>query len=99
MVLDIEMAPMEKEPETELPEDLAVALTNSPIATEVWNSTTTVARRDWITWMLQGRKAETRAIRLCKMIDMLEHGKRRVCCYDRAGIASKAFICPTPAEE
>ena len=97
--VEMEITPMLKEPETDVPEDLAEALSKSPAAMEVWNSTTTAARRDWITWMGQGRKAETRKIRLNKMIDMLEHGKRRVCCYDRAGIASKAFICPTPADE
>jgi hypothetical protein len=97
--VDLEMVPAKVEPEPEVPGDLQAALEASPAASAVWESTTPIARRDWITWMGQGKKAETRLIRLEKMIDMLANGKRRVCCYDRSGMASKAFQCPTAADD
>lgn len=86
------------EPEPELPDDLRDALVESPIALAQWNSITTIARRDFIQWMTSGKKAETRQIRLNNMIDMLSKGKRRVCCFDRSGLASKGFRCPDAAE-
>ena len=97
--VEFEIAPAKVEPEPEVPDDLRQALGSAPIAMATWNDTTAIARRDWITWMGQGKLAETRRIRLEKMIDMLSHGKRRVCCYDRSGQASKAFVCPIAADE
>jgi hypothetical protein len=97
--VELEIAPVKVEPEPEVPDDLRIALSASPAAMAVWNDTTAIARRDWITWIGQGKLAQTRIIRIEKMIDMLSHGKRRVCCFDRSGQASKAFCCPTPAED
>lgn len=96
--VEVEICPAKVEPEPEVPEDLQAALSAAPAALTVWNDTTPIARRDWITWMSQGKLAETRVIRLNKMIDMLSKGKRRVCCFDRSGQASKAFCCPIAAE-
>jgi len=95
----LEISPARVEPEPEVPDDLRKALAASPAAFAVWNDTTAIARRDWITWMGQGKLAETRVIRINKMIDMLSKGKRRVCCFDRSGMASKAFCCPVAAED
>ena len=97
--VELIVSPALVEPEPKVPDDLRQALAASPAAFATWNDTTAIARRDWITWMGQGRKAETRIIRINKMIDMLSHGKRRVCCYDRSGQASKAFCCPVPADD
>jgi hypothetical protein len=63
-----------------------------------WDATTTVARRDWIAWMTSGKQAATRDKRLRAMMDMLEHGKKRVCCFDRSGMAGKNFSAPEAAE-
>jgi hypothetical protein len=93
-VVDFEIAPMANELEPEVPADLEAALHSAPNALATWNATTATARRDWVTWMTQGRKAETRIIRLNKMMDMLSHGKKRVCCFDRSGQASKEFRVP-----
>ena len=97
--VDLELSPAKVEPEPEVPDDLLKALSDSPAALAVWNDTTAIARRDWITWMTQGKRAETRLLRIEKMIDMLSKGKRRVCCFDRSGMASKAFICPIAADD
>ena len=95
--VDLTIHPASVEPEPEVPEDLRKALAAAPAALAVWEDTTAVARRDWITWMSQGKQAATRQIRMGKMIDMLSNGKRRVCCFDRSGMASKAFSCPVAA--
>lgn len=97
--VDLEISPAKVEPEPHVPEDLREALSAAPAALAVWRDTTPIARRDWITWMGQGKRAETRLIRIEKMIDMLSHGKRRVCCFDRSGVASKAFRCPDAADD
>lgn len=98
-IVELEITPAKVEPEPEVPGDLREALSAAPGALAVWNDTTPIARRDWITWMNQGKRAETRLIRLEKMIDMLSKGKRRVCCFDRSGLASKAFCCPVAADD
>jgi hypothetical protein len=95
--VEVVIRPPEVEPEPEVPEDLRKALLATPVALEAWEGTTPIARRDWITWMTQGKLEETRQIRLKKMIDMLSKGKRRICCYDRSGMTSKAFYCPEAA--
>jgi hypothetical protein len=98
-VIDFEISPAAVEPEPDVPVDLQDALSGSPQAFATWSSTTALARRDWISWLTSGKKAETRTIRLEKMMDMLSKGKRRICCFDRSGLASKAFTCPTAAGE
>jgi hypothetical protein len=97
--VELEISPAEVEPEPDVPNDLRMALAAVPSALATWNDTTAVARRDWITWMAQGKKAETRILRINKMIDMLAGGKKRVCCFDRSGMASKAFCCPDSVDD
>ncbi len=98
-LVELEIAPAKVEPEPEVPEDLREALASAPAALAVWNDTTPIARRDWITWMGQCKRAETRLLHIKKMIDMLSKGKKRVCCFDRSGMASKAFCCPNAADD
>lgn len=92
------IAPAETELEPSVPADLRKALAAHPAAKATWAATTTVARRDWIAWMTSGKRADTRGKRLASMIDMLEHGKKRVCCFDRSGMYGKNFSAPEAAE-
>lgn len=96
--VELEIRASEEQLESPVPADLRAALKANPGAKLTWDATTTVARRDWIAWMTSGKKAETRVKRLAAMMDMLEHGKKRVCCFDRSGIAGKNFRAPEPAE-
>jgi Uncharacterized protein conserved in bacteria len=94
----LEIAPVEKEPEPEVPEDLSAALEAHPAALATWKDITPVARRDWIHWVTSGRKAETRARRIATACDMLASGKRRACCFDRSGMYSRGGMgAPKPA--
>lgn len=95
----VSMAPLERQLESEVPKDLRDALKAHPGAKLTWDATTTVARRDWIAWMTSGKQAATREKRLKAMLDMLEHGKKRVCCFDRSGMAGKNFSAPEAAED
>jgi hypothetical protein len=96
-VVRVEIAPVTVEPEPIVPEDLLGALSGNPAAHSVWMAITAVARRDWIQWLTSGKKAETRVLRLGKMMDMLSKGKQRICCFDRSGMYDKSLSCPTEA--
>lgn len=95
----IELAPMAREPEPELPADLSRALERTPAARAAWDGTTTLARVDWIHWITSAKQAATRAKRVADACDMLASGKRRVCCFDPSGYYSKAFTAPQASDE
>ncbi|WP_328187802.1 YdeI/OmpD-associated family protein [Marinobacter sp. OP 3.4] len=94
----LEIRPVDKEPEPEVPPDLAEALAASPEARQVWEGTTTIARLDWIHWVVSAKQAKTRAKRIRDACDQLAEGKKRVCCFDPSGFYSKALRAPEAAE-
>ena len=96
--VELEITPADEQLEPSVPADLRKALAANPAAKSTWAATTTVARRDWVAWMTSGKKAETRGKRLASMMDLLEHGKKRVCCFDRSGIVGKNFSAPEAAD-
>jgi hypothetical protein len=93
-----EIAPVEQEPEPELPVDLRAALETALEARAAWSETTTIARLDWIHWIESAKQAKTRAKRIANACDMLASGKVRVCCFDPSGFYSKAFAAPKVAD-
>lgn len=93
-----EITPVEQEPEPEVPADLGAALATSAKARTGWDDTTTIARVDWIHWIISAKQAKTRAQRISNACDMLAGGKRRVCCFDPSGYYSKAFSAPETAD-
>lgn len=64
-----------------LPADLRKALISSPVAKAAWEDITSLARNEWICWVISGKKAETRNIRIEKTISKLTDGMRRPCCW------------------
>ncbi len=96
--VDCELQAVASEPEPDVPEDLAEALSASPVARETWQATTTRARLDWIHWIESAKQAKTRAKRIHDACDMLASGKKRVCCFDPSGFYSKAFAAPEAVE-
>ena len=89
------IAPVEREPEPEVPEDLARALKQAPSAArQAWEDITPLARRDWVQWVTSGKRVDTRVSRIEKTCDMLAQGKRRPCCFDRSGMYSKSISSP-----
>jgi hypothetical protein len=97
-VVLLEIIPVEREPEPQVPADLRKALAAAPKADALWADLTTVARRDWIHWITSAKRPETRARRLENTCQMLTAGKRRVCCFDRSGFFSKSFGAPKAAD-
>ncbi|NLT70598.1 MAG: DUF1905 domain-containing protein [Verrucomicrobiaceae bacterium] len=92
----VEIRPVKREPEPELPSDFQKALEAAPEARRVWEATTTIARVDWIHWMTSAKQAKTRVKRIDDACEMLAAGKKRVCCFDPSGYYSKAFQSPAP---
>ena len=94
----IELMPVIAEPEPAIPADLATALAAHPMARSVWDETTTIARVDWIHWIVSAKQTKTRAKRINDACQMLASGKRRVCCFDTSGFYSKALSAPKAAD-
>jgi uncharacterized protein YdeI (YjbR/CyaY-like superfamily) len=77
-----------------VPADFAQALGASPESRAMWDATTTIAKVDWIHWIVSAKQAKTRVKRIHDACDKLASGEKRVCCFDTAGFYSKAFKAP-----
>ena len=64
-----------------VPEDLGKALSSVPAAQATWEDITPLARNEWVCWVISGKKAETRGIRIDKALSKLKGGMRRPCCW------------------
>ena len=64
-----------------LPVDFRKAIAGNAKAKAVWDDITPLARSEWICWVISGKKAETRGIRIKKGISKLSSGMRRPCCW------------------
>jgi uncharacterized protein YdeI (YjbR/CyaY-like superfamily) len=64
-----------------IPQDLKDALAHTPRAFSVWKDITPLARNEWICWVISGKKAETRTIRIEKALSKLSGGMRQPCCF------------------
>lgn len=93
-IVNFEITPVKKEPEPDIPADFQQALAARPEARLVWDSTTTIARVDWVHWITSAKQLKTRAKRIGDACDMLASGKKHVCCFDPSGYYSKAFRAP-----
>lgn len=69
--------------EPEVPQDVKKALSVSPKAQALWNDITPLARWDWIRWIRAVKTEETRHKHLRVMLDKLNKGMRRPCCFNR----------------
>ena len=76
--------------EPEIPEDVKKALAKSQKAQDLWNDITPLARWDWIRWVRAVKTEETRKKHLEVMLDKLNKGMRRPCCFNRN-------LCSEPA--
>ncbi|RRO78858.1 hypothetical protein CXF46_09540 [Corynebacterium bovis] len=64
-----------------LPDDLRDSLLTSDVAREAWLDITTLARNEFICWVEDAKKPETRARRIRRTNEELEDGMRRPCCW------------------
>jgi uncharacterized protein YdeI (YjbR/CyaY-like superfamily) len=64
-----------------LPSDLRKAIASDPLTRRLWKDITPLARNEWICWVTEGKKAETRGIRIAKALSKMRGGMRRPCCW------------------
>ena len=65
----------------DLPADFEEALQADGAASATWRDITPLARNEWICWVEDAKKAETRAKRIRWGTENLRNGKRRPCCW------------------
>ncbi len=92
--VDVQIAPLLEEPPPTPPADFAKALASNAGAKSVWDCTSAIAQVDWIHWIESSKQTKTRIDRIRKACNMLESGKKRVCCFDPSGFYSKALSAP-----
>ena len=63
------------------PADLKKVLISAPLALTVWEDITPLARNEWICWIENAKKQETRERRMRIMLDKFKKGERRPCCW------------------
>ncbi|MEX1080991.1 MAG: YdeI/OmpD-associated family protein [Halofilum sp. (in: g-proteobacteria)] len=64
-----------------VPDDLRAVLVDDEIAVERWEDITPLARNEWICWVEDAKKRETRRHRIERLRSELKEGKRRPCCW------------------
>lgn len=65
----------------DMPEDLQKALMPSSEAEDAWEDITPLARNEFICWIEDAKKSETRKRRIKRAVEELEDGERRPCCW------------------
>ena len=78
------IAPSKEWPEPTVPDDLMQALADDPEAYAMWQSTTPIARWDWIRSVRSTPNPETRKRRIQVACSKLRGGKPRQCCFNRS---------------
>ncbi len=64
-----------------LPSDLSESLFSDGAVLSLWQNLTPLARNEWICWVEDAKKPETRARRIQRVLEELQEGKRRPCCW------------------
>ncbi|MBI2814603.1 MAG: YdeI/OmpD-associated family protein [Opitutae bacterium] len=72
-------------PALPVPADLAAALRENPKAAAVWADFSPGARRDYIEWVTEAKRPETRATRLATTLAWVAAGKKRHWKYENCG--------------
>ncbi len=87
----VEFEPTQEWVEPEIPEDVRKALKTSKKAEELFADITPLARWDWIRWVRAVKTPETRQKHLEVMLDKLNKGMRRPCCFNRS-LCSEPYV-------
>ena len=64
-----------------LPADLRAALSADATALAAWQDITPLARNEFICWVEDAKRLQTRERRIRRTREELEEGKRRPCCW------------------
>lgn len=63
------------------PDDLRAAIGTAAAATGLWQSLTPRGRNEFICWIEDAKQPATRARRIVRMLEEMDEGKRRPCCW------------------
>ena len=89
--VQVSLEPTKEWIEPEVPADVKKALSSSSKAETLWKDITPMARWDWIRWVRAVKTAETRQKHLEVMLDKLNKGMRRPCCFNR-NMCSEPYV-------
>ncbi len=81
--VQVSLKPTKEWIEPEVPDDVQKALSTSPKAEALWKDITPLAHWDWIRWIRAVKTTETRRKHIEVMLDKLNKGMRRPCCFNR----------------
>jgi len=87
----VELEPTKEWIDPEVPDDVKKALSSSSKAEALWKDITPMARWDWIRWVRAVKTDETRKKHLDVMLDKLNKGMRRPCCFNR-NMCSEPYV-------
>lgn len=90
-IVHVSIVPTKDWVEPIVPDDLQKVLSSSPKALALWNDITPLARWDWIRWVRAVKTEETRRKHLEVMLDKLNKGMRRPCCFNR-NLCSEPYV-------
>lgn len=90
-VVQVTIEPTKEWIEPEVPLDIKKALATSQKAQDLWNDITPLAHWDWVRWVRAVKTAETRKKHLKVMLDKLNKGMRRPCCFNR-NMCSEPYV-------
>ena len=74
--VDVDIALDSGPREVTVPGDLAAALAHDDTARATFDGLSYTHRKEWVRWIEESKKAETRATRLAKTVESLRAGKR-----------------------
>ena len=89
--VQVELEPTKEWVEPDVPLDVKKALSASKNAEFLWGDITPSARWDWIRWIRAVKTPETREKHLKVMLDKLNKGMRRPCCFNR-NLCSEPYV-------
>ncbi|MFI5083915.1 MAG: YdeI/OmpD-associated family protein [Streptosporangiales bacterium] len=75
-LVDVDIEPDTAPREVDVPADLAEALARDDAARTTFDGLSFTHRKEWVRWVEEARKAETRATRLAKTVESLRAGKQ-----------------------
>ena len=74
--VDVDIEPDTGPREVTVPDDLAEALAHDQAARATFDGLSYTHRKEWVRWIEEAKKAETRATRLAKTVESLHAGHR-----------------------
>jgi len=74
--VEVDIEPDTGPREVDVPADLAEALAHDEVARATFDGLSYTHRKEWVRWVEEAKKAETRATRLAKTVESLRAGQR-----------------------